>query len=366
MGLLFSFYGHMHRVLEWHEIPDSRRETYFPKKIMRDWHEILVVPTTSGCTISMFEDRNPSGGEAIYKVQNVLSHSEYVPRYQVHVVDGEKTTSWIVGHMEMTNSDLRAKPGEFVRVQCWTLTCNSMVLEHKRGPLSTTIRILPSATDMLTMGVTIALHSKLLKTDVDGKPLETPEERWVQKIGVSDKAYEVHVHSPVPYQKDGSKKYKFHKELKSMNSMVVKYHGKKVAIVRKQRFDGPLGSLDQPFIGIQIDPSFDSSGNPKESTMRTVLGIRALMTLLLSLVWCEDSLAPPTNTFNRFVKAMHEKSGSSGFSSTWDMNNIKNRLKHLPYACVHDWPTRKDGSLIDEMASSSSESSASEDEDDVA
>eukprot|EP00927_Polykrikos_kofoidii_P015799 TRINITY_DN17072_c0_g2_i1.p1 TRINITY_DN17072_c0_g2~~TRINITY_DN17072_c0_g2_i1.p1 ORF type:complete len:226 (-),score=48.71 TRINITY_DN17072_c0_g2_i1:348-1025(-) len=211
------------------------------------------------------------------------------------------------------------------------------------------------------MGVTIALQGKVVQSH-DGKL-----ERWVEKIGVSDKGYKMQVDPPA-----GSKDNSFHNEHKSMNVMKVLNRGKKVAIVKKQRFAGALGNLEQPFIGVQIEPSAGLPENPEDNTMRTLLDTRGLMLLLLSLTWCEDSLSPPTSTFSRFLKAMRHESGSSGsaatlgLSDTWDISDVQNRLKHIPYAEVHDWVASRDGIVLatrDHTAASSSSSGESEDED---
>merc|ERR1719356_926672 len=114
-----------------------------------------------GCMIVQFEQGNPSGGNLEYVLQPRLSYSEYVPRYQLHMVKDGRTKQWIVGHMEKTESHMWAKPGEFVSVQVWKLSCNQMVMEERPSALLCPLtkgakrEPRPSPNHMLMMGVTI-------------------------------------------------------------------------------------------------------------------------------------------------------------------------------------------------------------------
>merc|ERR1719343_969598 len=128
----------------------------------------------------------------------------------------------------------------------------------------------PSATNMLMMGMTIATQAKLdqltpTKDDdtlPDKLPFDRDSERWVQTIGVDNRAYKLTVEPAKTQDKQ-------HKSMKNMNVMRILYRGKKVCIARKQRFAGALGKVEQPYMGVQIKPSepSDRKANPATSTV---------------------------------------------------------------------------------------------------
>jgi len=311
-----------------------------------------------GCTIVNFEQHTANGGEAQYRIKMRLSHSEHVPRYQLHVVHLGKTTQWIVGHMEKTETHLRAKPGEFVRVQVWKLTCNSMVWEQRRSALhrqsnpcigAVKSRPTPSASDMLMMGMTIATQGKR-KVDVQetGGLMDDDEtERWVQTIGVDNKAYKLTVEPAKTLDKQ-------HRSMKSMNVMRVLYRGKKVCTARKQRFAGALGKVEQPYLGVQIKPSEKKTDHDADadgdgggmSVLQSLLDTHGLMLLLLCLAWSEETMSPQRDMTERFIAAMTAMPGEPGsaddlgLSVQWDTDDVKKRLKHIPYAAFHNWVER--------------------------
>merc|ERR1719277_2064542 len=73
-------------------------------------------------------------------------------------------------------------------------------------------------------------------------------ERWVQTIGVDNRAYKLTVEHPKNTDRQ-------HRSMKSMDAMRILYKGKKVCLARKQRFAGALGKVEQPYVGVQIKPS---------------------------------------------------------------------------------------------------------------
>lgn len=298
-----------------------------------------------------------------YQVKMRLSHSEHVPRYQLHVVQSGKSKQWIVGHMEKTETHLRAKPGEFIRVQVWKLTANSMVLERRRSalqrksnPVSNAVKFrpTPSATDMLMMGMTIATQAKLdpkIRAGEDSEVLfDRDSERWVQTVGVDNKAYSVTVERKDVFGKGG------HKSMKSMNMLRI-FHGindkgdpKRVCTARKQRFNGAIGKVEQPYLGVQVRPEQRSS-DPEEtagetSVLPSMLDTHGLMLLLLCLAWSEDTMSPQRDMTDRFVQAMRAERGDPGsaeeigLSVQWDTEDVRLRLKHIPYAAIHQWEGR--------------------------
>jgi len=356
MGVVSSKCKGLHQRLGWGGLPDTERGTYFNDKLMMGWIELLCCPSTMGCTVVKFEHKNPRGGEPKYKIKLRLSHSEHVPRYQLHVVKNRTTKQWIVGHMEKTETHLRAKPGEFIRVQVWKMTCNAMKMELRRSALqrkshlcmsAVKPRPTPSASDMLMMGMTIATQAKLDKDPQTGNYIKKSE-RWVQTIGVNNHSYKLTVE---PLR---SAKEKEHKEMKTMNVMRILFRGKKVCIARKQRFAGALGKVEQPYLGVQIKPSDpnDVAVNRMKSEEEedhmfkdSLLDTHGLMLLLLCLAWSEETMSPQLDMTDRFIQAMRaapNDPGSAaelGLSVSWDTADVKERLKHIEYAQFHDWET---------------------------
>eukprot|EP00420_Gonyaulax_spinifera_P028469 CAMPEP_0197913002 /NCGR_PEP_ID=MMETSP1439-20131203/75858_1 /TAXON_ID=66791 /ORGANISM="Gonyaulax spinifera, Strain CCMP409" /LENGTH=335 /DNA_ID=CAMNT_0043534829 /DNA_START=1 /DNA_END=1008 /DNA_ORIENTATION=+ len=314
---------------------------------MMGWFELLCCPTAMGCTIVEFEPKNPEGGEPKYKIKLRLSHSEHVPRYQLHVIKDGKTMPWLVGHMEKTETHLRAKPGEFVRVQIWKLTCNSMVQEKRPKAQegkrcfskAATERPTPSATDIQMCTMSIASQAKLdLVTGEEGEAntLDKDSERWVQVISSESRAYRFVVDHP-----RGGNMY--HKSLKSIGIMQILYRGKKVCVARKQRFAGALGKVEQPFLGVQIDPTKLAKPSEEENIIPCLLDTNSLMLLLMCLAWSEETMTPHLDMSKTLAQAMRadpSERGSAverGLSVQWDTEDVMSRLKRHDWARLHNW-----------------------------
>jgi len=363
MGNVSANCKYWHQRLGWGGVPDTERATYFSERLMCGWYELLCCPSVMGCTVVNFESGNPRGGEAQYKIKMRLSHSEHIPRYQLHVVQYGKTKQWIVGHMEKTETHLRAKPGEFIRVQVWKLTSNSMVWEHRRSALQRNNQLCmtavkprptPSASDMIMMGMTIATQAKLdqhSSSTAAKTKFDPSTERWVQTICVDNGAYKLMVEP----SKNPDKQ---HKNMKQMNAVRVLYRGKKVCIARKQRFAGALGKVEQPYLGVQIKPTdrqepAEMSGAVDDETamLSSLLDTHGLMLLLLCLAWSEETMSPQQDMTDRFVTAMRANPGDPGsaeelgLSVQWDQDDVKQRLKHIPYVAFHSWSDRVGQSL---------------------
>lgn len=351
-----------HNRMGWGSVPDTERATYFPEQLMMGWFELLCCPSAMGATIVNFEPKNPSGGEPHYKIKLRLSHSEHVPRYQLHVVRHGKTKQWVVGHMEKTETHLRAKPGEFVRVQVWKLTCNAIVMEARRSALqrksrpcmnAVRSRPTPSATDMQVLGLAITTQAKLDQLpkrpgDLPGEPakFDKGSEKWVQTMGVDNRAYKLAVEPP-------RNSDKMHKSIKSMNVLRALYRGRKVCVARKQRFAGTIGQAEQPYLGVQIKPTeveaASASSGPREVyeedgvELESLLDTSGLMLLLLCLAWSEETMSPQTDLTNRFIEAMRADAGAHGSASElglsvqWDTDDVRQRLKHVDFARFHTW-----------------------------
>lgn len=342
-------------------MPDKDRITYFKEQLMMGWYELLCCPSAMGSIITQFKQDDPSGGQAQYKIKLRLSHSEHVPRYQLHVVSNGKTRQWIVGHMEKTETHLRAKPDEFLRVQVWKITCNSWVYEKRRSALhrkshfcfsAVKERPTPTASKMQQIGMTIATQAKCRKKKNDSGQRDDREsvEEWVQTIGTHDKSYKLSVQPP--------DQERYHRELEDIKVLRILYQGKKVCVARKQRFAGTLGKVCQPYLGVQIRPSkmekkveaaedlMDSEKNehkahPEEG--QSLLDTHELMYLLMCLAWSEETMSPTADRTDQFIDAMRKKPGEQmsadwqGLSVQWDTDDVRERLKHVNYAAIHSW-----------------------------
>lgn len=336
--------------LGWGGVPDTDRATYFNERLMMGWYELLCIPAAMGCTVVWFEPKNAMGGPPQYKIKLRLSYSEYVPRYQLHIVQNRSTKPWIVGHIEKTETHLRAKHGEFCRVQVWKLTCNAVVWEERRSSThrkthlcfnAVKERPTPSAIDMQMMGMTIAMQAKASEArEESGRNVTKSSEKWNQVFGVKDKAYKVSI-GPPPFADQ-----KNHKEMESMNVLKIVYGGKSVCVARKQRFAGTLGKVCQPYLGVQIKPP--EKGTVSETlegakVAESLLDTQGLMYLLMCLAWSEETMSPHLDMTDQFIKAMRAPPGMQysaewlGLSVQWDTDDVRDRLSHIPYAAVHNW-----------------------------
>jgi len=342
----------MNQSLGWGGVPDTDRATYFKEQLMMGWYELLCCPSAMGCVIVSFRPGDPSGGQAEYKIKLRLSHSEHVPRFQLHVVYQGKTRQWIVGHMEKTETHLRAKPGEFIRAQVWKVTCNSWVYEKRRSALhrksalcysAVKERPTPTAEKMEQMGMTIATQAKNSLSEGVGetKMRKGSDERWIQTVGVSSKNYKLSIELP-------AKNEKFHAQVEDINVLRILYQGKKVCVARKQRFAGTLGKVCRPYLGVQIKPSkFERSDkeadDPDSLEGKSLLDTHELMLLLMCLAWSEETMSPTVDRTERFVQAMRLRSGEQGsadwqgLSVQWNTDDVRDRLQHVPYAELHNW-----------------------------
>jgi hypothetical protein len=340
--------------LGWGGVPDTDRATYFREQLMMGWYELLCCPSAMGSVIVSFKPGDPSGGQAEYKIKLRLSHSEHVPRYQLHVVYQGKTRQWIVGHMEKTETHLRAKPGEFIRVQVWKITCNSWVYERRRSALhrksalcysAVKERPTPTAEQMEQMGMTIATQAKSNLgelTEGSGSGAKgKADERWVQSIGVSSKNYKLSVEPPQTNEKH-------HQGLEDISVLRILHQGKKVCVARKQRFAGTLGKVCRPYLGVQIKPSklnekMAESEEQDGLEGKSLLDTHELMLLLMCLAWSEETMSPTVDRTEHFINAMRARSGEQGsadwqgLSVQWDTGDVRERLKHVPYAELYNW-----------------------------
>lgn len=348
--------GQLNQHLGWGGVPDTDRATYFKEQLMMGWYELLCCPSAMGSVIVSFKPGDPSGGKAEYKIKLRLSHSEHVPRFQLHVVYQGKTRQWIVGHMEKTETHLRAKPGEFIRVQVWKLTCNSWVYEKRRSALhrksalcysAVKERPTPTAEKMEQMGMTIATQAKnSIAPSSDGNGGSKADERWVQNIGVSSKNYKLSVEPPASSAKN-------HGAMEDINVLRILYQGKKVCVARKQRFAGTLGKVCRPYLGVQIKPSKTEKTEVAEENDsiegKSLLDTQELMHLLMCLAWSEETMSPTVDRTEHFINAMQARAGEhgsadwQGLSVQWNTDDVRERLKHVPYAELHNWGADEKG-----------------------
>merc|ERR1719161_1463687 len=190
------------------------------------------------------------------------------------------------------------------------------------------------------MGMTIATQAKT-REETEGGSSSKRDERWVQTIGVSSKNYKLSVEPP-----QGNEKH--HRNLEDINVLRILYQGKKVCVARKQRFAGTLGKVCRPYLGVQIKPSkFEKSSAENEEQDglegKSLLDTHELMLLLMCLAWSEETMSPTVDRTEHFINAMRARSGEQGsadwqgLSVQWDTGDVRERLKHVPYAELYNW-----------------------------
>jgi len=326
--------------LGWGGVPDQERNTYFKEKLMCGWYELLCCPNAMGCTIVNFKQNDAQGGEPQYKVRSRLAYSQHVPRYCVNIVKNGKATSCVVGQMEKVETHLRAKDDEFIKVQIWKLTSNSMVWEERRTLLhrnsnscsnAMKLRPTPSASDMVTMDMAITTQAKAEPNPNGKDKIQT----WTQLIGLDSKAYKVSVEAPKGADK-------VHRSMKSMSSLRVLYRSRKVGNAMRQRFAGCHGDIEMPFLGLQIKPS-EVSQDAGPKSLSSLLDSQGLMLMLMCLAWSEDTMTEDRDKTAEFVKAMMTNPGQPGSASyfgldkQWVNDPIEPRVRQHPFVAFHNW-----------------------------
>lgn len=208
----------------------------------------------------------------------------------------------------------------------------------------------PSAHDMKTMGMAIATQAKMNLIERDGSTseLDKDSERWVQTVSPQDSRYKVSLEPP----REG---HKLHKQQTHMNVLRILENGKKVCIARKQQFAGTLGSVCQPFLGVQIKPPeiVKADDEMKDPLLQSLLDVNGLMLLLMCLAWSEETMSPVSNMSKKFIDAMRIAPGEAGSASehnlsvSWNTDDVKQRLHHVPYFNFHNWAAEGTGSAAE-------------------
>lgn len=379
-------------------LPDGeQRSTYFHindnSRVTRDYEplsythdEMVCCPQgMAGCTIIDFrrhkmqygtdsglvdDQLDTQDGEIFkFKIKVRASHSKYIPRYQVHQMHkGRSQQEWVVGHLEKTETHLRAKPGEFLRVQVWTVTANAIVMKERRGSAlrrkaccsRTYKRPTPDTDKMHTATIAITTQAKLLDTRIDeftGEQIFVPSSAiWRQTIGTSDSEYSFRVRPHIsPGSKDGPGRPA---EMRDMSLLEILHRGEKVCVARKQDFQGEVA---QPWLGVQCKKASKRKGRDgggvaqdmKSAYARSASRVqserdqtytRSLYELLMCLAWSEETMSPLRDHTDRFVTAMNEAPGDHGsavhlgLSVAWDVEDVRQRLRHLPFSVpLIDW-----------------------------
>merc|ERR1711957_832772 len=102
------------------------------------------MPNAMGCTVVHWGKMGDISEQ--YKILLRLSQNAHIPRYQMQVINKDKKVlDWVVGHMYKPETHLRTKPGEFIRVNVWELTCNGMRRVRRRNSLNRQSSIFGSA-----------------------------------------------------------------------------------------------------------------------------------------------------------------------------------------------------------------------------
>mmetsp|Transcript_39895 Transcript_39895/g.87078 ORF Transcript_39895/g.87078 Transcript_39895/m.87078 type:complete len:358 (-) Transcript_39895:119-1192(-) len=344
-------------------VPCRKVATYFQEgKEYDSWTKLLCCPAVMGCTVVLFNTRNPKGGEAQYKIKTRFSHSESIPRYELHTVDKGEVQKWIVAHLSKSETHYRAKPGEFVRVEVWELASNSMTFESRRRQTAmhcTTIadRPTPSAQDMKMANMCIVTQAKLER--LHSRPKEPDRfdhenQKWVQTITVDRK----HLRIVVERKKNRPE----FKRAKDMVNMSIFAGEQELCRARKQSFAGTVGSVEQPYLGVQLNNCLSRTSDPiGGEELMGILNTYQLLLLSMCLAWSQSTMTWNTDLSQRFVNAMVANPGDPGsaeemnLSVQWDTDDVKQRLKHVPHASFYNWVEAKEKEEEDEDEDSEAE-----------
>mmetsp|Transcript_25516 Transcript_25516/g.58919 ORF Transcript_25516/g.58919 Transcript_25516/m.58919 type:complete len:468 (+) Transcript_25516:101-1504(+) len=359
-------------------IPDTDRATYFHELLVMGWIELLCCPAAMGCTILNFKPSKKGGGDPHYRVKLRLSHNEHVPRYQVHMVKHGKTKQWIVGHLEKTQTHLRTKPGEFMRVQVWKIVCNAMTFpatdekDMGKSLLRGSKKPQPSAVDMKVMNMIAVLQGKMVVTDKGetGEPTPVPgTEIFSHTLSVDDPAFRMVFQRPssgngdtTPGEGAGARMRSRRMSQSNIQAsspdeasvLIILNGSKRVCVAKKQYFSRSLGQISQPFLGVQIRPETEAKteaadAQPDEDEISSLLNVDGLMLLCMCLAWSEEVMIQSVDASHKFLEAMKlpdSDKGSAknrGLATGWKTEDMVKRLEHMPFFKYHTWKDEADG-----------------------
>lgn len=376
--------------------PEKQRKQYFYGKPRPEtWPELLCCPGLYGTNILDFDPASINGGTTRYQLKPRISHCEEVPRYQLYLQENREHQ--LVGHMEKSESHLRAKPGEFLRVQVWHISANTLTTEKRRSPhgyahLCLGIRELPTptTTGMEKVTMVIAVQGKMKRSTIGttGQILVDREgEAWKTTISVDHGSRE---YAAVVSKKmeDGHSEYEgAHPTRSSMDTLKIfrtakgqgnrkdgadnPYPWQCVATAKKKYFVRSVNyGQVQPYLGVKLLcqgkrkqlPGKHERVQSAASTLTLAvpkndrdIDIEGLLLLMMCLAWSEETIWTEHDIYTEKFEAM--MAGLPDAAVQWDTTDVANQLKKYPFARLHNWRDDADD-LVDTSESDSENENA--------
>jgi len=265
-----------------------------------EFQELICCPSRHGAHIIFAKDY-----ALLYKVKVHLTHSEHSPRFDIYEVDhNDRAMHTSMGHMEKAHTDIVAKKGSFKLSQAWHVGCSKLELKDRKGVLHPkTFKKVATHTQAWNIDAVFELHG--------AKDFKTKTESWSSKFSLGDPQYVMKVD-------DGNG---------ALASRAVRlfFRGQLICVARTQTFHHLRirGSHERPFVGIRLlatdehlGRGEDRSQNLSMASESWKLNSRSVATgvpgpqvlpLLLALAWGEDSINPPADQRDHFIRRMRSK-----------------------------------------------------------
>lgn len=337
--------------------PVDQRSLYFDADASDSWADLLCIPGSFSTTMVEFDPNDMHGGSLLFQLKPRISHCEESPRYHLYGQDYS-----LLGHMEKCETHLRAKPGEFARVQVWQVSANGLSIEKRRSSHGYT-HVFRGIQDMLTpttqnlkkATMVIAVQGLIRGQEGHGaKMAEDRKENWKTTISIhsADRCYQ----ALTSYHRNeiSESREPFHPSRASMHTLKIFRISESaklrqcVAVASKRYFTDTVnyGSL-QPYLSVRIRKPgsrrivLDVSANlsmDKQSAKASTRDIEANLLLLLCLAWSEETIWTAHDVHSdHFEKAMNGSADDCDVK--WDIGDLQKQMWKYPFAKLFNWRT---------------------------
>lgn len=340
--------------------PEEVRSVYFYDRLYVGWTELLCCPEASGCAIRLFHEKSRIGGEVLYYVSKRLSYSQYVPRYEIEVIQPGLRRPSVVCRLEKEETVLRAKFGEFMRLVIWHFKASRLDWEDTVKKKGKTKR---SVESMKELRMAISLQAKIDHLVEDGVELtELDEEtaRWNTKFSFNDPKYDARVVAPARIHNEILGRER-HGTMSSMNQLTISVNNAVTGTAKTQSFARAMAAEEtQPYLGVQInmtaaqmqEPEEHDDGEQREvAHVEHALSLEGLTVLAIALAWSESTMAPPVQDLTpNFVRAHRvpqdapDSARAKRWPADWSPTEVKSHLDtdhDLDWIQVHSFGALK-------------------------
>lgn len=300
------------------------------------FQSMVVCPSRCGAHIC-FQDKY----EILFKAKLTMTHSEHAPRYNVYNVNEYGRTAAIeFGHMEKGRTTFVGQRGQFKMEQSWHVGVFKMELRHRKGVLHPkTAKMQSTPVEAWSQNVTFTITAT--------HDFKTKKENWDLAVDIDSASITIDVEKG--HSVDAPEGF----------SVIRVYeNGELICVGRRQSFEhtGLRAAYQRPFVGIKLkanaddlragmqsivhEPNNDADASRTTSnaldkvksglkagtsmTLETALNVTKIdaakfakfhplgcgpevLPLLVVLAWAEESMHPPADLRDYFIKRMRTK-----------------------------------------------------------